>query len=435
MTQVRLSTAPHGLHGQLVIPGDKSISHRAIMLGALSHGVTTIDHFLTGQDCRTTAAAFRQLGVPVDVHGDHATVHGVGFEGLQAPSQTLNMGNSGTTTRLMMGILAGQNFDTRLSGDSSLNKRPMKRVSEPLAQFGGEVVTSDGGTLPATVKGHQLHAADVQLAVASAQVKSALIFAALQADGVSTIREKLPTRDHTELMLRQFGADISTSTDRLTITVHPHPHLEGQHILVPGDISSAAFWMVAAAITADSKVTLDKVNLNPTRTGIIKVMKRMGAQLDIDQLANDGEPLGDITVSSSHLRPATVTADDVPAMVDELPLVALLAAKADGTSKITGAQELRVKETDRIHTVATTLQQLGVQIEELPDGWLITGRPDWQIQNPTFTSYGDHRLGMLVAIAALTSSRPLTLDDADAISVSYPGFFADLKKLIGGGQQ
>lgn len=433
MTQVKLSSAPLGLHGHLQIPGDKSISHRAIMLGALSHGITTIDHFLTGQDCRTTAEAFRQLGVSITIDDDHAVVHGVGLDGLHAPSATLNMGNSGTTTRLMMGILAGQPFDTRLSGDDSLNKRPMKRVSEPLTHFGGEVITSEGGTLPATVKGHHLHAADVQLAVASAQVKSAMIFAALQADGVSTIREKLPTRNHTELMLRQFGADITTADDQLTITVHPHPNLEGQHVLVPGDISSAAFWMVAAAITPNSAVTLDKVNLNPTRTGIIDVLKKMGAQMDIKQLASDGEPLGDIHIASSQLRPITVTEDDVPAMVDELPLVALLAAKAIGTSKITGAQELRVKETDRIHTVATTLQQFGVEVKELPDGWLIKGRPDWQIQDPVFTSYGDHRLGMLVAIASLTSSVPLTLQGADAISVSYPGFFDDLKHLTGGG--
>lgn len=432
MTQVNLSSAPHGLHGKLVIPGDKSISHRAIMLGALSHGVTTIDHFLTGQDCRTTAEAFRQLGVPVDIDGDQATVHGVGLDGLHASAKTLNMGNSGTTTRLMMGILAGQPFTTRLSGDSSLNKRPMKRVSEPLKAFGGEVITSDGGTLPATVKGHHLHATNVQLAVAIAQVKSALIFAALQADGVSTIREKLPTRNHTEIMLRQFGANIETSANQLTITVHPHPDLQGQHVLVPGDISSAAFWMVAAAITPNSQLTLDKVNLNPTRTGIINVLQKIGAKIAIKPLPTDGEPLGDITVTSSHLRPITVTVDDVPAMVDELPLVALLAARADGTSKITGAKELRVKETDRIKTVAHTLQQLGVTVQELPDGWLITGRSDWDIQNPVFTSYGDHRLGMLVAIAALTSPTPLTLNDADAISVSYPGFFDDLAHLTGG---
>ncbi|WP_283583759.1 3-phosphoshikimate 1-carboxyvinyltransferase [Limosilactobacillus difficilis] len=435
MTRIQLSPAPAGLHGQLRVPGDKSISHRAVMLGALSKGRTTIDHFLLGQDCQHTIEAFRQLGVPINMVGDTVTIHGVGLTGLRQPAQALQMGNSGTTTRLMMGILAGQDFDTELVGDPSLSKRPMKRVSQPLSQFGARVLTSEGGTLPSTVVGQPLHAADVQLAVASAQVKSALIFAALQANGESTIREKLPTRDHTELMLRQFGADIQSSADRLTITVQPHPVLRGQHVLVPGDISSAAFFLAGAAITPHSSLTLQKVNLNPTRTGIIHVLQKMGAQIDIQPLASDGEPLGDITIQSSQLRSIDITATDVPAMVDELPLVALLAARAHGTSTITGASELRVKETDRIQTVTTTLRQLGVQVKELPDGWQITGRDAWKLQDPVFSSFGDHRLGMLVAIAALTSPTALSLDGAEAIDVSYPGFLADLRQISGGDQQ
>ena len=424
MTRIQLSPAPAGLHGQLRVPGDKSISHRAVMLGALSKGRTTIDHFLLGQDCQHT----------INMVGDTVTIHGVGLTGLRQPAQALQMGNSGTTTRLMMGILAGQDFDTELVGDPSLSKRPMKRVSQPLSQFGARVLTSEGGTLPSTVVGQPLHAADVQLAVASAQVKSALIFAALQANGESTIREKLPTRDHTELMLRQFGADIQSSADRLTITVQPHPVLRGQHVLVPGDISSAAFFLAGAAITPHSSLTLQKVNLNPTRTGIIHVLQKMGAQIDIQPLASDGEPLGDITIQSSQLRSIDITATDVPAMVDELPLVALLAARAHGTSTITGASELRVKETDRIQTVTTTLRQLGVQVKELPDGWQITGRDAWKLQDPVFSSFGDHRLGMLVAIAALTSPTALSLDGAEAIDVSYPGFLADLRQISGGVQ-
>lgn len=330
----------------------------------------------------------------------------------------------------MMGILAGRPFTTQLVGDNSLQKRPMKRVSTPLKEFGGEIRLTEGGTLPATVVGHSLHHADYQLQVASAQVKSALIFAALQADGVSHIRELLPTRDHTEIMLRQFGAHIDTSgTD---ITVHPRPDLTGQEVEVPGDISSAAFFLVAATIVPHSQVTLRHVNLNPTRTGIIRVLHKMGAQLDIRELPSNGEPLGDITVHSSELRPITIGEQDVPALIDELPLVALLAACADGTSKITGAQELRVKETDRIKTVVAELRKLGVTVEELPDGMIIHGRPAWQIQNPHLDSYGDHRIGMMDAVAALKADQPLELAHADAVAVSYPTFFDDLAMLSRG---
>lgn len=425
-----LLPAKNGLHGTLMVPGDKSISHRAIMLGAISHGDTMIHHFLNGEDCLSTMQAFRELGVVIEQVDDDVLVHGQGFKGLKQARRPLNMGNSGTTTRLMMGILAGTDFTTTLIGDSSLQRRPMKRVSQPLEAFGGEVELTSNGTLPAKIIGHPLHHAEYHMTVASAQVKSALIFAALQADGKSTIIEKLPTRNHTEIMLQQFGAEIMTSNAR-TISVTPHPHLTGQVVEVPGDISSAAFFLVAGTIIPNSKLTLQHVNLNPTRTGIIQVLRKMGADLSIEELPTEGEPLGNITVKSSELRPINIGPAMIPSLIDELPLVALLAACASGQSKITGAEELRVKETDRIKTVVEELRKLGVHVKELRDGMIIDGQPTWQIRNSQLASHGDHRIGMMNAVAALKASNELTLIGEEAINVSYPGFFNDLETLAG----
>lgn len=425
-----LAMAPNGLSGRLTVPGDKSISHRAVMLGAIAKGETRIRHFLPGQDCLTTVKAFQDLGVRIDREGENLLVHGQGLNGLKAADKALDMGNSGTTTRLLLGILAGSSFVSQLIGDASLSKRPMKRVSQPLAKFGAEIALSPAGTLPATVKGQKLHGAEIQLEVASAQVKSAAIFAALEADSPSTIIEKLPTRNHTEIMLRQFGADITTETDNLTIHVQPGQELLGQEVEVPGDMSSAAFWLTAGAIVPNSKVTLSRVNLNPTRIGIVKVLEQMGAKISSEQVPSKGEELGNLTIETSQLAPVKLTAEDIPSVIDELPLVALLAACADGTSEIRGAEELRVKETDRIKTVSQELGKLGVEITELPDGMIIKGRKNWQVKDDTLDSHGDHRLGMMAAIAALKSDKPLRLANEDSISVSYPGFFSDLEKLV-----
>lgn len=425
----KLLPARMGLHGSLLVPGDKSISHRAVMLGAISEGETEISHFLTGEDCETTIKAFQALGVRIEQAGTNVRVEGQGLANLKAPAQPLSMGNSGTTTRLIMGILAGSSFSTTLIGDQSLQRRPMRRVSEPLKEFGGEVQLTADGTLPATIIGHQLHGAKYEMKVASAQVKSALIFAALQAKQSSIIVEKLPTRNHTEIMLHQFGAHIRT-VDNKVIIVDPGEKLVGQEVTVPGDMSSAAFFLVAATIVPHSKVTLKGVNLNPTRTGIIDILQQMGAKLSIEEQFSTGEPSGDITVENSALRPIHLTDEDIPAVIDELPLVALLAACSDGQSTIRGAQELRVKETDRIKTVVAELRKLGVQVKDLPDGMVIDGRPSWDIQDPQLDSYGDHRLGMMDAIAALKADQPLQLAHEDA--VSYPGFFADLATLLGG---
>jgi 3-phosphoshikimate 1-carboxyvinyltransferase len=431
MAKIHLTSLPqNGLQGELIVPGDKSISHRALLIGSISQGKTIIDHFLWSKDCQQSLKAMQKLGVLIQTTGKQVIVNGKGFAGLKPAAGWLEMGNSGTTTRLLMGLLAGRPFKSWLRGDASLSKRPMKRVSEPLAAMGAQISTSLAGTLPVEIKGKALHSARIKLQVASAQVKSAMIFAALQADGPSTIVEKLPTRNHTELMLQQFGADLTTAADNLTITVKPRPKLVGQLVKVPGDISSAAFFMVAAAIVPHSDVILKNVNLNPTRTGILRVLKKMQATITVEKNDASGEPQGNIEVKFSQLLPIEITAMQIPAVIDELPLVALLAACAAGTSKITGAAELRVKETDRIATVTAELKKLGVKVEELPDGMIIHGVPQWQPQTNQLESYGDHRIGMMLAVAALRSKKQFDLNEADAVAISYPSFFNDLQSLV-----
>ncbi|GEP23874.1 3-phosphoshikimate 1-carboxyvinyltransferase [Lentilactobacillus diolivorans] len=418
-----------GLHGTLSIPGDKSISHRGIMFGAISQGTTVLHHFLTAEDCLSTLQAFRSLGVPIERNGETVTIQGVGLNGLEKPTEALNMGNSGTTTRLIMGLLAGQQFTTQLTGDASLSKRPMRRVSDPLASMGAKVQVTDGH-LPATIIGQHLHATDYHLKVASAQVKSALILAAIQADKSSILVEKLPTRNHTEIMLNAFGADIETAIDDVTITIHPRPELHGIEMTVPGDMSSAAFFLAAASLVPDSQVKLLNVGMNETRTGLLSILKRMGGNVKLSNQHIDCEPTADLTVTSAELKAVEVGADEIPDVIDELPLVALLAAKANGISKITGAGELRVKETDRIAAIVTEFSKLGIAITELPDGFIIDGTKPWQVKDPHLSSHGDHRIGMVMAIAALLISQPLTLDGADSINISYPEFFDDLNRMV-----
>lgn len=418
-----------GLHGELVVPGDKSISHRGIMFGAISEGQTTLTHFLTSADCLSTLHAFKQLGVPIEREGTTVKIQGVGLHGLKASDQPLDMGNSGTTTRLIMGLLAGQSFDTTLIGDASLSKRPMKRVSVPLAQMGAEIDTTDGH-LPATVMGTKLRAVNYQLKVASAQVKSALILAALQAETPSTLIEQLPTRDHTERMLTAFGADVQTADDGVTITVQPQPHMTGQTMTVPGDMSSAAFFMVAASLVPGSKITLKDVGLNKTRTGLLEILQQMGGKVTINTTPTDGEPIGDLTIEAADLKPIEIGKAQIPAVIDELPLVALLAAKANGVSKVTGAEELRVKETDRISAIVQEFKKLGIAIEELPDGFVIDGRQPWHVTDTVLDAHDDHRIGMVLGVAALLVDTPLTLKGAESVGISYPEFFDDLDQLL-----
>lgn len=393
-----------GLHGTIQVPGDKSISHRALIIGAMGLGTTTIHNFLFSQDCLTTLQALKNFGVDISQNNETVIIHGQGIQSWHAPAHALDMGNSGTTTRLLVGLLAGRPFTTTLIGDQSLSQRPMQRIQQPLQKMGA-VIHLTHGHLPMTISGQPLHSLCYQMPLASAQVTSTLILAALQASDASTIMEKLPTRDHTERLLRQFGAHLTTSDDHYKINIQPAHQLQGQTIQIPADLSSAAFFLTAASIIPHSQLQLTNVGLNPTRTGFLKV-------------------------SAAKLHPIVITATEIPNIIDEIPLIALLAATADGRSKITGAGELRVKETDRIHTTVEELSKLGIAITELADGFIIDGCQPWSVINPHLDSHGDHRIGMMLAIAALKCSAPLHLKNAAVVNISYPNFFQYLNNLL-----
>ncbi|MEJ6401114.1 3-phosphoshikimate 1-carboxyvinyltransferase [Nicoliella lavandulae] len=415
------------LIGTIAVPGDKSISHRSIMFGAISNGETVINNFLESADCLTTMNAFRQLGVKIETVDNQVHVHGKGIDHLVAPSEPLNMGNSGTTTRLISGILASRPFETTLVGDASLSKRPMQRIIEPLTQMGAHFQSTDGH-LPLTITGGQLTGIDYHMPIASAQVKSAIILAALSANQPTTIVEDTKSRDHTEAMLAQFSPQ-SITVHGNQIIIQPHHPLVGQTINVPGDISSAAFFLVAAAIIPESNITITNVGINPTRTGILSVLKRAGANINLTNQSQTGELSADISITATPLKPFTITAAEIPGLVDEVPLLALLAARANGISRITGAQELRLKESDRIKAITTEFKKLGIAIEELPDGFVIDGREPWHVVDPHLDSYHDHRIAMTLKIAALLVKTPVTINDEECINISYPTFNTDLAKL------
>ncbi|WP_407406983.1 3-phosphoshikimate 1-carboxyvinyltransferase [Peribacillus sp.] len=427
MKTKRLPTNIQSLRGTIAVPGDKSISHRSIMFGALAEGVTEVTNFLPGADCLSTISCFKQLGVSIEQEGQLVRIEGKGFNGLTEPREVLDVGNSGTTIRLMLGILAGQVFSAVLAGDSSIAKRPMTRVVNPLREMGALIDgRKDGEYTPLSIRGGQLQGVRYQLPVASAQVKSAIILAGLQAEGETIIVEPEATRDHTERMIQQFGGKIEK--DGQTIKVSGNQLFKGTTIHVPGDISSAAFFMVAAAITKNSEVVLKNVGLNPTRTGIIEVMKAMGADITVDLHSGEGEPAGDVTVRSSQLKGTTISGDLIPRLIDEIPVIALLATQAEGITTIKDASELKVKETNRIDTVANELKILGADITPTADGLIISGRKS--LQGGTVTSHGDHRIGMMLAIAALITNGDVQLEDPGAIDVSYPEFFDHLTYLI-----
>lgn len=414
------------LNGTIEVPGDKSISHRAIMFGALANGQTTIEHFLHGEDCLSTIAVFRQLGVAIDVSSDKITVHGTGIESLKQPSTILDVGNSGTTIRLMMGILAGRPFESQLTGDASIQKRPMNRVITPLKTMGAAISAQEGGLAPVTVSAVEaITGINYDMPVASAQVKSALLFAGMQSDDVTIINEKEKSRDHTERMLQQFGGEITING--LSISITKQPPLQGQNIYVPGDISSAAFFLVAASLLAGSKVTLKNVGMNPTRTGIIDVLRDMGAAIAETSQPTTGEPLSDLTVSAAPLKATEIGGSLIPRLIDELPIIALLATQAEGTTVIKDAEELKVKETNRIDTVAEELTKMGADITATPDGLIIKGPT--ALHGATVSSHGDHRIGMMLAVAGFIASSPVELEDAEAIAVSYPNFFEHVEQL------
>ena len=414
------------LNGQIEVPADKSISHRSIMFGAIAKGTTTVKNFLRGEDCLSTLNGFKELGVPIEDDGQTITIQGVGFEGLRPAIGPIDLGNSGTSIRLMMGILAGTNFQTTLFGDEYLNRRPMQRVMAPLNQMGAHLVGFENTQYPPiSIQGAKLSPITYEMPVASAQVKSAIIFAALQAQGTSTIIEKEPSRKHTEQMIKQFGGEIEVSGK--TIRVTGPQQLTGQEVIVPGDISSAAFFIVAAAILKNSQVVLKNVGINPTRTGILDVLEAMGGKFELSEIDEANES-ATITVSSSTLKATIIQGADIPRLIDELPIIALLATQAEGTTIIKDAQELKVKETNRIDATCEELQKLGANIEPTDDGMIIHGPV--QLHGEKVSSRGDHRIGMMLQIAALLTEEIVELDKAEAVAVSYPHFFEDLASLI-----
>lgn len=427
---MKLVKATH-LNGTIAVPADKSISHRSIMFGALAKGKTTVRNFLRGEDCYSTLHAFQQLGVPIHDDGETITIEGQGFDGLKAATAAIDIGNSGTTIRLMMGILAGQSFETTLYGDASLNRRPMNRVMLPLREMGAQLKGDQETEYPPiTVSGTgSLHPITYQMPVASAQVKSAIIFAALQAQGTSTIVEKEVSRNHTEDMIRQFGGTITT--EGKTITVTGPQTLHGQEVIVPGDISSAAFFLTAGAIMPDSQITLTNVGINPTRTGIIDVLEEMGADLTLREQDSQNQS-ATIDIRSSSLKGVTIAGDIIPRLIDELPIIALLATQAEGTTIIKDAEELKVKETNRIDATAEELQQLGADITPTADGLIIHGPT--KLHGGQVSSRGDHRIGMMLQIAALLTDEDVELARAEAVAVSYPDFFDDVRTLAQGGE-
>lgn len=421
------------LQGRVRVPGDKSISHRALLFGAIAEGETLIEGLLPAEDPLSTAACLRAMGVGVGpiVAGQPVRVQGVGLDGLQEPETVLDCGNSGTTMRLMLGLLAGRvGRHFVISGDGSLRRRPMGRVAVPLAQMGAQIHGRQGGNLaPLAVQGQALAGARVLTPVASAQVKSALLLAALTAEGPTTVIEPALSRDHSERMLRAFGADLEVIGPAGTeVRVRPGAVLRGQSVVVPGDISSAAFWLVAAAITPGSELTIENVGLNPSRTGILEVLEAMGARISLENSRDvAGEPVADLLVQHSPLRAFNIDEALIPRLVDEIPVLAVAACCAEGVSHIRGAAELRVKETDRLAVMARQLTALGANIEEHPDGLTITGPT--RLRGADTDSETDHRVAMSLAVAALVAEGPTRLGRPEAAAVSYPEFWHDLARL------
>ena len=425
MSQLSIHPAA-SLRGQVRVPGDKSISHRALMLGGLADGTSQIGGFLPSKDCLATLGCLRALGVKVEAHdATTLTIHGHGLRGLRAPVSPLDCVRSGTTMRLLAGILAGQAFASILTGDRQLLRRPMRRIAEPLRRMGAEIDTTDGYA-PLCIHGRRLHGYDHALPVASAQVKSALLLAGLDADGPTTVRQPGPARDHTERMLSAMGAAIDVAG--LTVTLSTPVSLSPLSITIPGDMSSAAFPLVAGALVLGSDVTVASVGLNPTRAGLLDVLQEMGAEISSSNEHESGnEPLADVTVRSSALRGVTVGGDTVVRMIDEFPALAVAATQAHGATIVRDAAELRVKETDRIATVVRELRAMGAQIEPLPDGFVVQGPTP--LHGAVVNSHGDHRLAMALAVAGMVADAAVVVQGAECIADSFPGFGELLRGL------
>ena len=429
---VRTIAPTRGLKGEVTIPGDKSISHRSIMLGSIALGTTEITHFLEGADCLSTIDCFRKMGVEIERKPSSILVHGKGLRGLTAPASTLNVGNSGTTTRLIFGILSGQNFATTLSGDDSLNSRPMKRIMTPLNTMGAHIRSlNDNGCAPLHIRPGALHGIHYQSPVASAQVKSAVLLAGLYADSPTSVTEPALSRNHTELMLQGFGAYVATDlhTDG-TATAHVEPckELYGQQICVPGDISSAAYFIAAALLVPGSELLVKNVGTNFTRAGFLKVCKAMGADIEtVSQTIEGGESRADLLVRYSHLKGTVIEGDIIPTLIDEIPMIAIMAAFADGQTVIRDAAELKVKETNRIDTVTAGLKAMGAVITPTDDGMIIEGTG--HLNGASIQSYLDHRIAMAFSVAGLASDGETQIVDSQCVDVSYPEFYATLNSV------
>ena len=413
-----------GLAGQVSVPGDKSISHRALMLGALAEGVTNVAGFLAGEDCLATLDALRALGVDIQLDGTNVRIVGAGMGGLREATAALDMGNSGTGLRLMAGLLAGQNFASELTGDKSLRARPMERIAGPLAAMGAKIETT-AGKAPLTLGGGPLTAIDYRSPVASAQVKSAVLLAGLYADGITTVHERGITRDHTERMLRIFGADVTCAGGRVSLA--GPAHLQACDVQVPGDLSSAAFVIGAGCLSSSGPITIQNVGINPTRTGVLDILNLMGADIEmLEQTVLGDEPVATLRVTPAQLKGVEIPAELIPLAIDELPLIFALAACATGKTIITGAEELRHKESDRIGIMVAGLRALGVHVDERPDGATIVGG---QLQGGEVDSAGDHRIAMAFSVAAACATGPVVIADTANIATSFPGFVPLMRSL------
>lgn len=429
---VRKITPGNHLRGELTVPGDKSISHRAVMLGSIAQGTTEITNFLKGADCLSTIRCFRQMGVSIEEKPDCILVHGRGLRGLTSPDGTLNTGNSGTTTRLMSGILAGQRFSSLLSGDDSLNSRPMKRIMDPLGQMGARITSVNGnGCAPLSIQPGDLHGIAYTSPVASAQVKSAILLAGLYADGETSVTEPVLSRNHTELMLQNFGAYVMTVLHpggSATAYVEPCQELYGQQVYVPGDISSAAYFIAAALLTPGSELLIKNVGTNFTRAGFLKVCEAMGADVTlVNKTIEGGEPRADILARNSSLKGTVIEGELIPTLIDEIPILAVMAALAEGTTVIRDAAELKVKETNRIDTVTAGLAAMGAHVTPTEDGMIIEGGSC--LTGARIQSHLDHRIAMAFTVAGLAAQGETFIEDSQCVDVSYPEFFQTLEQL------
>lgn len=415
--------------GEVTVPGDKSISHRSIMLGSLAKGTTEVHGFLQGADCLSSIDCFRKMGVEIENTGDVVTIRGRGLHGLTAPEGVLDVGNSGTTTRLMSGILAAQSFSSEIDGDASIRKRPMKRIITPLSMMGADIESELGNDCaPLLIIGKKLHGIHYDSPVASAQVKSAVLFAGLYADGETSVTEPALSRNHTELMFEEFGVDIRTQGT--TARVLPAKELYARKLTVPGDISSAAYFIVAGLITPNSEITIHNVGVNPTRDGILRVCEMMGADIHSCRTNDEpGEPVADITVRTSALKGCTIGGDIIPTLIDEIPAIAVLACFAEGETVIRDAQELKVKESNRIDVMVRNLSAMGADIEATEDGMIIRGGRE--LHGAVIDSRLDHRIAMSFAVAAMNAIGETEITGAECVDISYPNFYADLNGMVG----